>query len=205
MFGGIILIKLTSSEKKVYDYIAQVLSESSYPPSVRDIRDAVGFASTSTVHLYLSRLEEKGLIHRDAGKSRSISVLNADDTNGIPLVGKVRAGIPILAEENLECFIDYYPAFKSRFKKSELFALHVVGESMIMAGLLDGDIVIVHKTQEVHDGDIVVAMIGDEATVKTFYREKDAVRLQPENPSFTPIITRDLTVLGKVIASIRNY
>ena len=199
------MVKLTQSEKKVYDYICSVLSEESLPPSVRDIRDALGFASTSTVHLYLSRLEEKGLIKRESGKSRALSLINPSDTEGIPLVGKVRAGLPILAEENLEGFIECYSFFKNKYKKQELFALTVVGDSMTDAGILDGDTVIVHKTTDVSNGHIIVALIGDDATVKTFYRDGDHIRLQPENKTMKPIITKELTVLGRVIACIRNY
>lgn len=199
------MVKLTQSEKRVYDYICSVLSCDSLPPSVRDIRDALGFASTSTVHLYLSRLEEKGLIKRENGKSRAMSVVNQADLEGIPLVGKVRAGTPILAEENFEGSIECYSIFKGKYQKQDLFALSVVGESMVDAGILDGDTVIVHKTTEISNGDIVVAMIDDDATVKTFYHEGDHIRLQPENKTMQPLITKDLTILGKVIACLRKY
>lgn len=199
------MVKLTQSEKKVYDYICSVLSVDSLPPSVRDIRDSLGFASTSTVHLYLSRLEEKGLIRRESGKSRAITLINPADTDGIPLVGKVRAGLPILAEENFDGFVECYSFFKNKYKKQDLFALTVVGDSMIEAGILEGDTVVVLKTPEVSNGQIVVALIGDDATVKTFYNEGDHIRLQPENKTMKPIITKELTVLGRVIACIRNY
>ena len=199
------MVELTQSEKKVYDYICSVLSYDALPPSVRDIRDALGFASTSTVHLYLSRLEEKGLIKRENGKSRAMSIVNQSDLEGIPLVGKVRAGTPILADENFEGCIECYSIFKRNYKKQDLFALSVVGDSMVDAGILDGDTVVVYKTSEVFDGDIVVAMIDDDATVKTFYREGDHIRLQPENKSMQPLIIKDLTILGKVIACLRRY
>ena len=199
------MTKLTQSEKRVYEYICSVLSHDPLPPSVRDIRDALGFASTSTVHLYLSRLEEKGLIKRETGKSRALSLVNPSDTEGIPIIGRVRAGTPILAEENFDGYIECYSAFKSKYKKQDLFALTVVGESMVDAGILDGDTVIVHKTSEVSNGQIVVALIGDDATVKTFYNEDSHIRLQPENKTMKPIITKELTILGRVIACIRNY
>ena len=197
--------RLTKSEKRVYDHICSALSEDGLPPSVRDIRDAIGFASTSTVHLYLSRLEEKGFIRRESGKSRAISLVDSSFTDGIPLIGRVRAGAPVFAEENFDGYVECYSAFKSKYKKQDLFALTVVGESMIDAGILEGDTVIVCKTCEARDGDIVVALIGDDATVKTFYNEGDRIRLQPENKTMKPIITKELTVLGRVIACIRNY
>lgn len=197
--------RLTKSEKRVYDHICSALSEDGLPPSVRDIRDALGFASTSTVHLYLSRLEEKGFIRRESGKSRAITLVDSSFTDGIPLIGRVRAGAPVFAEENFDGYVECYSAFKSKYKKQDLFALTVVGESMIDAGILEGDTVIVCKTCEARDGDIVVALIGDDATVKTFYNEGDRIRLQPENKTMKPIITKELTVLGRVIACIRNY
>ncbi len=197
--------RLTKSEKRVYDHICSALSEDGLPPSVRDIRDALGFASTSTVHLYLSRLEEKGFIRRESGKSRAITLVDSSFTEGIPLIGRVRAGAPVFAEENFDGYVECYSAFKSKYKKQDLFALTVVGESMIDAGILEGDTVIVRKTCEARDGDIVVALIGDDATVKTFYNEGDRIRLQPENKTMKPIITKELTVLGRVIACIRNY
>ena len=199
------MIKLTNSERRVYEYIRSALLEDSYPPSVRDIKDALGFASTSTVHLYLSRLEDKGLLRRESGKSRAISLSDASDYDGIPRLGKVRAGAPILAEENFDGFVNVYSAFRSQYKQNELFALTVVGDSMIEAGILDGDTVIVYKTAEVSEGQIVVAMIADEATVKTLYKDGNTFRLQPENSTMKPILTKELTILGKVIACIRKY
>ena len=199
------MVKLTQSEKKVFDYICSVISDDSPPPSVRDIKDALGFASTSTVHLYLSRLEEKGLIKKQSGKSRGITLANKSDAEGIPLVGKVRAGAPILAQENFDGYVDCYSIFRNRYKKQDLFALSVVGDSMVDAGILDGDTVIVSKTDEFADGDIVVALIDDSATVKTFYNEGDHIRLQPENKTMKPIITKELTILGRVIACMRKY
>ena len=199
------MVKLTQSERKVFDYICSVLSDDSPPPSVRDIRDALGFASTSTVHLYLSRLEEKGLIKKQSGKSRGITLVNTSDADGIPIVGKVRAGSPILAEENFEGYIDCYSTFRHRYKKQDLFALTIVGDSMIDAGILEGDTVIVAKNENISNGDVVVAMIDDSATVKTFYNEGEYIRLQPENKTMKPIITKELTILGRVIACIRKY
>ena len=199
------MVKLTQSEKKVFDYICSVLSDDSPPPSVRDIRDALGFASTSTEHLYLSRLEEKGLIRRQSGKSRGLTLVNPSDADGIPLVGKVRAGTPIFAEENFEGYVDCYSNFRNKYKKQDLFALSVVGDSMIDAGILDGDTVIVSKNDVIKNGDIVVALLQDSGTIKTFFDEGDHVRLQPENKTMKPIITNDLTILGRVIACMRKY
>lgn len=199
------MVKLTKSEKRVFDYICSVLSEGSPAPSLRDIRDALGFASTSTVHLYVSRLEDKGLIKRQSGKSRGLTLVNESDANGIPIIGQVRAGAPILAEENFDGYVDCYSIFRSKYDKQDLFALRIVGDSMVDAGILEGDTVIVSKNDVVSNGDVVVALIEDSATVKTFYNEGDHIRLQPENKTMKPIITKDLTVLGRVIACMRKY
>ena len=198
---------LTKREKEVYDYIFATIEENGYSPSVRDIRDSLGIKSTSTVHAYINKLEEKGYIKKQEGKSRTLTPdderASAKNRNRVPILGQVAAGLPILAEQNIEGYIDFVPPVKSM--TGELFALRVKGESMIEAGIMDGDHVIVCRTSYVENGDIAVALVGDEATVKTFYRENGRFRLQPENSSMKPIITDELHVLGKVIANIRYY
>ncbi len=198
---------LTDKEKRVLEYIRDTIEKKGYSPTVRDISKALDIKSTSTVFSYLSKLEEKGYIVRETGKSRTIRV-DADE-NGvaslgmrIPIIGRVRAGLPVLAEQNLEGYVNFIP---DRRVTSELFALRVIGSSMIEAGILDGDIVIVERTSTASDGDRVVALIGDEATVKDFYREEDGFRLQPRNRDMRPIYTKELAILGKVIASVRYY
>jgi repressor LexA len=177
---------------------------------VREICDAVGLKSTSTVHGYLERLEKKGLIRRDPTKPRAIEIL--DDTTyvfkkeliNVPIVGQVTAGQPILAVENIEDTFPI-PAEYLHNHSNDVFMLSVRGESMIEAGILDGDLVIIEKKPTAQNGDMVVALIEDEATVKTFYKEKDHIRLQPENAAMEPIIVRDVSILGKVIGVIRMF
>lgn len=195
--------KLTSSEKRVYEYVSDFWAENGYSPSVRDICAALDFASTSTVHLYLSRLEAKGFLEKENGKSRSLRPLLIKNRDEIAILGTVRAGSPILAEENLSGYIRYANA--SAYPKESLFALRIVGDSMIEAGILEGDVVIVYRDADVQNSDIVVALIENEATVKTFYKENGHFRLQPENSSLSPIIVNELVILGKVIACIREY
>ncbi|MGI6141849.1 MAG: transcriptional repressor LexA, partial [Caldicoprobacterales bacterium] len=181
-----------------------------YPPSVREICDAVGLKSTSTVHGYLERLEKKGLIRRDPTKPRAIEIL--DDTTyvfkkelvNVPIVGRVTAGQPILAVENIEDTFPI-PAQYLHNTQNDVFMLSVKGDSMIEAGILDGDLVIIEKKPTAQNGDMVVALIEDEATVKTFYKEVDHIRLQPENSAMEPIIVKDVTILGKVIGVIRMF
>ena len=195
-----------------FDYIKENIKTRGYSPSIRDICAALNIKSTSTVHTCLERLEEKGYIQKEDGKSRTVRVegLNtADaaenpDSLSIPIIGRVTAGTPILAVENYEGYI-HYPAGLRSLPENEMFALRVSGNSMIEAGILDGDIVIVEKTPIAENGDIVVALIDDEATVKTFYKEDGHFRLQPENRAMLPIIVNSLMILGKVITSIRYY
>lgn len=197
--------KLTASEKRVYDCIKHSVAEKGYAPSVRDICEELGYKSTSTVHLYLGRLEQLGYIEREDGKSRAISIASQGvSAHGIPVLGRVTAGIPVLAEENFDGYIDFVPN-GTKYKNNDLFALRVSGMSMLYAGILDGDFVIVEKGDYAENGDIVVAMIEDEATVKTFYRENGGFRLQPQNPDFDPILVKDLSILGKVVATVRYY
>ena len=199
---------LSDKQKNILEFLKQEIKTKGYPPSVREICDAVGLKSTSTVHGYLERLEKKGLIRRDPTKPRAIEIL--DDTTylskkemvNVPIVGRVTAGQPILAVENIE---DTFPIPVQYLHNSDVFMLSVRGESMIEAGILDGDYVLVQKKPTAENGDIVVALIEDEATVKTFYKEKDYIRLQPENSTMEPIIVRDVAILGKVIGVMRFF
>lgn len=197
---------LTKKEKLVFDYLVKVINENGYAPSVRDIGADLGIKSTSSVHLYLHNLEAKGFIEQDAGKKRTIRLCApyARAFGRVPLIGAITAGSPILAVENFEGYVDL-PWNNAKYSTDELFALKVRGESMIDAGIFDGDIVIVRKGSYADNGRIVVALIEDEATVKTFYREDGHFRLQPENKTMEPIITSDVALLGIVIASFRNY
>lgn len=195
---------LTDRERSVYEYIKESFVNRGYAPSVRDIRDALGFKSTSTVHMYLTRLSDMGLITREGGKSRAIHMDSVAAANQVPLVGRVTAGKPILAQEDLQGYISFC-ASSVGCRTENLFALNVKGESMIEAGILDGDVVIVDKRSYAENGEIVVALIGDEATVKTFYKEEGHYRLQPQNKSMQPIIADEVIILGKVVASLRFY
>ncbi len=195
---------MTPRERSVFEYIKNSLSDNGYAPSVRDIRDALGFKSTSTVHMYLTRLAERGLITRDGGKSRAMHMDGIGSSNQVPLVGRVTAGKPILAEEDFEGYINFC-ASSVGCRPENLFALNVKGESMVDAGILDGDVVIVDKRTYAENGEIVVALIEDEATVKTFYTEDGHYRLQPENKTMEPIISESVAILGKVVASLRLY
>lgn len=196
---------LREKEKRVFEYIHESINRDGYSPSVRDIQNHLGIKSTSTVHAYLAKLEEKGYIKKEGGKSRTLRIENQNtNTIKVPIVGKVTAGMPILAVEEHEGYIDFTQGSR-RYAEGELFALRVKGESMIEAGILDGDIVIVKKESVAANGDIVVALIDDEATVKTFYKELGHFRLQPENKTMQPIIADEVYVLGKVIAVVRYY
>lgn len=192
---------LTKSQQKVYDYIRECAQESRVP-SVREICAVTGLKSTSTVHLHLKTLEEKGLIEREKGLNRSIRLSGSEKSSQIPILGRVTAGVPILAVEDIE---GYVPVSESVRRGRELFALRVCGESMINAGILDGDVAIVHRTPVAENGDIVVALMGDEATVKRFYKENGHFRLQPENDAFEPIIVDEVVLLGKLVAIYRNF
>ncbi len=195
---------LSPLEKKIYDYICRELSEKGYSPSVRDIKNALDIKSTSTVHVYLKRLDEAGYISKEGGKSRTLRVDSVKPRqNQIPILGCVRAGSPIIAEQNFDGYVDF--AVPKGYDRESLFALRVEGDSMISAGILDGDTVIVTRCDSAENRDIVVALLEDSATVKTFYRENGHFRLQPENPTMKPIILDDVTLLGKVIACLRMY
>ncbi|MDR1564620.1 MAG: transcriptional repressor LexA [Oscillospiraceae bacterium] len=193
--------RLTESQQRVFEYLKE-RSQSGFPPSVREICAELSIKSTSTVHQHLRKLEELGYIERGSGLNRAIKIANEAPVVQVPLVGRVTAGIPILAIEEI---VAYIPFSGEQRRDTELFALRVVGESMIEAGILDGDIIVCEKTETAQNGEIVVAMIDEEATVKRFYREEDHIRLQPENPLYEPIISRDVSILGKVISCIRYY
>ena len=196
--------ELNSTQQKIYEFLAE-RSQNGVPPSVREICAAVGLKSTSSVQANLIALEKAGYIERgDPKLKRSIRVLGpeAPDMTQVPIVGTVTAGMPILAVEQIEGYIPYSGPVS---KDKSLFALHVKGESMINAGILDGDIVIVEKTPVAENGEMVVALIEDEATVKTFYKENGHFRLQPENDHMDPIIVNEVAILGKVKAVIRYY
>lgn len=202
------MIELNEKEREMYEYIAECIRSEGYAPSVRDIQSQLSIKSTATVHSYLGRLERAGYIIREQGKSRTIRIREEDDRFGdtvrIPILGRVTAGIPILAEQQLEGYIKL-PLGKVKYNNNEIFALRVKGESMIEAGIMDGDIVVVRRTQYAENGTIVVAMVDDEATVKQFYRENGHFRLQPRNPDMNPIIVDEVAILGIVVACTRYY
>jgi repressor LexA len=194
--------KLTKTQQKVFDFIKDVIDDRGLAPSVREIGAAVGLRSTSTVQYNLNALEKMGYIERDPQLKRTIRICkNGIRPTHVPLVGTVTAGMPILAVESIE---DYIPV-PIQPRGRELFALRVKGDSMINAAILDGDIAIIDKTPVAENGDIVVALIDDEATVKRFFKEDGHFRLQPENDAYAPIIVDSLSVLGKVVCVIRNY
>ncbi len=202
-------------QQKILDFLNEQVKIKGYPPSVREICAAVGFKSTSTVHSYLEKLKKEGLIQKDATKPRALKIVRnntvEEETKNIysrremvdiPIIGKVTAGQPILAVENIE---DTFPLPLDFVQGSTAFMLRVQGDSMIEAGILDRDFILIKQQSTASNGDIVVALIGDEATVKTFYKEKGYVRLQPENKYLEPIIVRDnLSILGKVIGVFRR-
>ena len=196
---------LTARQKQILDYIQNYFREKGYPPSVREICAATNLRSTATVHSYLVQLEEKGYIKRDPQKPRAIEIINMSGSRhlvDVPLVGKVTAGEPILAQENIE---NVFSLPKEMLPDAEVFMLSVKGDSMINAGIFNGDYVLVQSTNTAENGDIVVALLEDEATIKRFYKENDCIRLQPENPSMAPIIVKDLKILGKVVGLFRRF
>lgn len=207
---GANMTKLSKRQEEILKFIKDEVQAKGYPPSVREIGEAVGLASSSTVHGHLARLEKKGLIRRDPTKPRAIEVLNGEPDNqiaightvNVPIIGKVTAGEPISAIENVEEYIPLPDRFVS--PDEQVFILEIQGDSMIEAGIYDGDLVIVRQQHTANNGDIVVAMTEeDEATVKRFFKERDYIRLQPENSSMEPIILRNVTILGKVVGVYR--
>lgn len=193
---------ISEGQQRIYEFLLEKAKDG-ITPTVREICAAVGLRSTSSVQANLDALESAGYIERPPMLKRVIRICGmADNVAQVPLLGTVTAGMPILAVEEIE---SYLPFSQAGAQNKELFALHVRGESMINAGILDGDIVIVEKTPSAHNGEIVVALLEDEATVKRFYKEDGHFRLQPENDTFSPIICNEVIILGKVIASYRYY
>ena len=213
------MVDLTKRQQEIFDFIKRYSAKYGYPPTVRDIGKAVGLASSSTVHAHLANLEKLGLLRRDPSKPRAIELLDRvrEDVGsavgtavenalgvlrpGLPLVGQVAAGTPILAEENIEDYVTV-PAIAGG--EDGEYVLRVRGESMKDAGILGGDFVVVRPQETANDGEIIVALVGEEATVKRIYREKDHIRLQPENETMEPIRTTEATVLGKVVGVFRK-
>ena len=191
--------EISEKARQVLEYITQ--REDCIPPSVREIGTALQIKSTSTVHKYLTELANAGYIEKGNKMNRAIS-LPQEKNSRVPLLGTVTAGQPILAVEEVQGYVPYQGG---RYPAGELFALHVRGESMIEAGIFDGDIIIVHKTPAAHNGEIVVALVEDEATVKRFYKENGHYRLQPENSTMEPILVDSVSILGKVVALLREY
>lgn len=201
---------LSAKQLEILSYMKNEVSQKGYPPSVREICMAVGLKSTSTVHGHLERLEKKGYIRRDPTKPRAIEILDPSDNIihkremvDVPIVGNVTAGVPILAVENIE---DTFPLPIEYVNNDEVFMLRVKGDSMIEAGIFNKDLILVRQQSYADNGDIVVALLDDDyATVKTFYKEKDHIRLQPENAALSPIIVSDVSIVGKVIGLFRKF
>lgn len=192
---------LSENQVRILDFLKERLSVTNVPPSVREICSAVGLKSTSSVQNNLDALEEKGYIQRDPMLKRSIRIMGqAENVHHVPLLGTITAGAPILAVEQIETYLPYSGYVSS---DKPLFALRVRGESMLNAGIFDGDIIFAEQTPVARNGEIVVALIGEEATVKTFYKEKGHFRLQPENDTYEPIIVDEVAILGKVVAVLR--
>jgi repressor LexA len=199
-------LKLTKRQQEIFEFIKQYSGRHGYPPTVRDIGKAIGLTSSSTVHAHLANLEKLGLVRRDPTKPRALELLGEAARKltgpaGLPVVGRVAAGTPILAEENIEDYVEVPPIAGGEDGE---YVLRVAGDSMIDAGILDGDYVIVHRQETADNGEIVVALVGEEATVKRYFRESDHIRLQPENASMEPIRTREAAVLGKVVGVCRR-
>ena len=200
--------KISAKQEEILEYIKSQILERGFPPSVRDICEAVHLKSTSSVHSHLETLEKNGYIHRDPTKPRAIEILddsfnfNRREMVNVPVIGHVSAGEPLLAEQNIE---NYFPIPMEYMPNKQTFMLKVHGESMINAGILDGDLVLVEQSSVADNGDIVVALLDDSATVKRFYKEEGIFRLQPENDALEPIIVRDLQIMGKVIGVFRFF
>jgi repressor LexA len=200
---------LTKRQQEIFDFIRKYSAKYGYPPTVRDIGKAVGLASSSTVHAHLANLEKIGLLRRDPSKPRAIELLDRAvesvrgivRSEGLPLVGSVAAGQPMLAEENVE---DYVSVPELAGGGDGQYLLRIRGDSMKDAGILEGDLVVVHSQDTAQDGDVVVALLGEEATVKRFFREADHIRLQPENESMEPIRSKEVKVLGRVVGLLRS-
>ena len=200
------MCELKDKQLLIYEFLKDFTSQKGYPPTVREICKAVGLKSTSSVHGHLKQLEKEGLIKRDPTKPRALEIVDSvikKEMINVPIIGKVTAGLPILANENIE---DSFPLPLDYVKhNNDLFMLKVSGSSMIKAGILDGDLAIIEKTQTASNGDKIVALIENEATLKTFYRENNHIRLQPENDEMEPIIVDNCSILGKLIGIYRTY
>jgi repressor LexA len=199
-------LNLTKRQREIFDYVKSYGEEHGYPPTVRDIGKAIGLTSSSTVHAHLANLEKLGVLRRDPTKPRAIEVLvdrakAAVKPSGLPIVGQVAAGQPVLADENIE---EYVPVPQIAGGDEGEFVLRVKGDSMVGAGIFEGDYVVVRPQETATDGEIVVALVEDEATVKRFFREADHVRLQPENDTLAPIRSRDVQLLGRVVGVCRR-
>ncbi len=200
--------KISDKQRQILEYIKDQILEKGYPPAVRDICQAVSLKSTSSVHAHLETLEKNGYIRRDPTKPRAIEILDDEfnigrrEISSIPVVGRVAAGTPILAEQNIE---DYFPIPADMAPNSRCFALKVQGDSMINIGINDGDYVFVREAKSADNGDLVVALVDDSATVKNFYKENGHIRLQPQNDNMEPIIVQDCMILGKVFGVFRLY
>ena len=200
---------LTKRQQEIFDFIRKYSARYGYPPTVRDIGKAVGLASSSTVHAHLANLEKIGLLRRDPSKPRAIELLDRAVESvrgivrgeGLPLVGSVAAGQPMLAEENVE---EYVAVPEIAGGEDGEYLLRIRGDSMKDAGILEGDFVVVHSQETAKDGDVVVALLGEEATVKRFFRETDHIRLQPENDALEPIRSKEVKVLGRVVGLLRT-
>ena len=201
------MLESKDKQKEIYEFLKTYTENKGYPPSVREICEAVSLKSTSTVHGHLKRLEKKGLIKRDPTKPRALEIVELNSTKremlNIPIVGKVTAGLPILATENIEDTFSLPLDFIKHDR--ELFMLKVTGDSMINAGIREGDLAIIEQTNAALNGEIVVALIEYEATIKRFFKEKDSIRLQPENDAMAPIIVDDCSILGKLVGLFRQY
>jgi repressor LexA len=207
------LENISSRQEKILKFINKKIKESGYPPSVREIAKAVNLSSSATVHSHLKKLEEKGYLKRNPSKPRAISLLSRKGDGSVdtginnlvyvPVVGRIAAGQPILAEENID---DYFPLTPDFVKgKKEVFILHVRGDSMVNAGILDRDFIVVRKQDTAINGEIIVALLEDEATVKRFFKTNKKIKLMPENDHMEPIVVKDVRILGKVIGVIRKY
>ena len=200
--------KISDKQREILEYMKEEILSKGYPPSVREICSAVHLKSTSSVHAHLETLEKNGYIRRDPTKPRAIEIVD-DSFNltrrelvNVPILGDVAAGHPLLAIDNI---MGYFPLSPEFVNNKQTFMLHVKGESMINAGIFNGDLLVVEQTSVARNGEIIVALIDDSATVKTFYKEKDHIRLQPENDAMDPIIVKDVTILGRVIGLYRQF
>lgn len=200
--------RISDKQQQILEYIKSEILDKGYPPAVREICRAVNLKSTSSVHAHLETLEKNGYIRRDPTKPRAIEIIDDEfnltrrDMVNVPIVGTITAGTPILATENIE---GYFPLLSENLPSGDFFMLHIKGDSMINAGILDGDSVVIKRQNTAVNGEIVAALIDDSATIKTFYKEDGHIRLQPENDTMEPIIVDDCVILGKLVALYRNY